>query len=70
MEGFMSESEMEAIVLKQHGLRIESQMRQYVLERLASASGPFPIIGGDARTGVPRRQMIDPKSLPAAWAAT
>jgi hypothetical protein len=37
-------------------------MHEY-LERRASDGQPFPLIGGNARTGLPLRLMIDPAQL-------
>jgi hypothetical protein len=58
-------------MLKQYGLRIGPAMGRYVLEQLARArTGSsvtlFPVIGGDARTGVPRRTIIPAQELLAA----
>ena len=58
-------------MLKQYGLRIGPAMGRYVLEQLSRArTGPsvrlFPVIGGDARTGVPKRQVIPAQELLAA----
>jgi hypothetical protein len=48
-------------------LRIESEMAAYLFAN-AGATSSIPVIGADARTGVPRRQMIEPRAL-AAWLA-
>jgi hypothetical protein len=48
-------------MLAQFGIRIEPAMSQYVLRQLEDASSgaaSFPVMGGDARTGVPVRRMI------------
>jgi hypothetical protein len=46
-------------MLAQFGIRIEPEMSRYVLRRLAAPAGEtFPIMGGDARTGVPVRRLI------------
>ena len=55
----------EALV-KHYGIRVEPHMRKYVLARLRDAGAALaqiPVIGGDARTGVPLRAMIDPTVL-------
>lgn len=50
-------------LLEQHGLRVEVEMSAYVLRHLkhstAPRSGRLPVIGGNARTGVPMRQWIE-----------
>jgi len=49
-------------MLAQFGLRIEPAMSEYVARQIgntASSSGAsFPVMGGDARTGVPVRRFI------------
>ncbi len=46
-------------LLAQFGIRIEPAMSRYVLRRLANGAGDgLPIMGGDARTGVPVRRVI------------
>jgi hypothetical protein len=57
-------------LLSQYGLRIDPVMGEYVLANLRSAgSGSLPVIGGDARTGVPMRTTIDLDALAAAEGA-
>ena len=48
------------LVLDHAGLRIEPIMGQYVARRLGETPGAqsIPIIGGDARTGVPVRVSV------------
>ena len=48
-------------LLDAHGIVVEPEMTQYVARRLAEtdAAAPFHIIGGDARTGVPVRKVVD-----------
>ncbi len=46
-------------LLSQYGLRIDPAMGEYVAKNLSAAT-PFPVIGGDARTGIPSRINIDP----------
>jgi hypothetical protein len=58
----VTEAELQASVLKRHGLRIEPQMARYALGRLADWP-ELALIGVDARTGVPRRQIIPRDSL-------
>lgn len=54
-------------LLSEYGLRIDPAMGEYVLSNLQSSrSGSLPVIGGDARTGVPTRTMIDLSTLAGA----
>ena len=58
----MDAAEVRARMLAQFGLRIEPTMSEYVARQLgntASSSGAsFPVMGGDARTGVPVRRLV------------
>jgi hypothetical protein len=64
-------------MLAQFGLRIEPEMSRYVLRQLAdrpAGETSFPVMGGDARTGVPVRRFVPaaafadagPSSTPAS----
>jgi hypothetical protein len=48
-------------LLDAHGIVVEHEMTQYVARRLteSDAAAPFHVIGGDARTGVPVRKIVD-----------
>ena len=49
-------------MLDAYGIRVEPQMSEYVLRQLRNAAGALrelPVIGGEARTGVPVRKVID-----------
>jgi hypothetical protein len=55
-------------MLESYGIRVEPQMSEYVLRRLKQAGdalsgASFHVIGGDARTGMPIRKMIDSANL-------
>ena len=55
-------------ILEQYQIRVDPSMSQYVLKRLEQASAALrnasiPIMGGQARTGVPVREFIDPSKL-------
>jgi hypothetical protein len=53
-------------LLEYYGIRVEPEMGRYVLRRLAQAGSALrelPVIGGNARTGVPVRLLIDPSRL-------
>ena len=63
--------DLQRLFLRQHGIRIEPEMAHYVLRCLsrggtapaAPIGAPVPIMGADARTGLPLRQVIDLTSL-------
>ena len=61
-------------MLAQFGMRIEPAMSRYVVRQLgntASSSGAsFPVMGGDARTGVPVRRLIPAAAFDVAPPAT
>jgi hypothetical protein len=51
-------------MLDAYGVRVEPQMSEYVIRRMdQDALASMPIIGGDAKTGVPVRMSIDPAKL-------
>jgi hypothetical protein len=54
-------------ILDRYGIRVEPAMSEYALRKLRAASAlrnaSFAIMGGDARTGIPVRQMINPSDL-------
>ncbi len=58
----MNAGDVRTRMLVQFGMRIEPAMSRYVVRQLgntASSSGAsFPVMGGDARTGVPVRRLI------------
>ena len=51
------------LVRDRFGLQIGPEMTQYLAARTADSIQPIPIIGEDARTGIPRRQIVDPQLL-------
>lgn len=59
----MDESELRLLIRDRLGLRIEPEMSKYVLRRAGESDQPIAVIGSDARTGMPRRQMVDPNFL-------
>jgi len=62
----MELSDVQKRLLDFYGIRVEPEMGRYVLRRLQQAGGALrelPVIGGNARTGVPVRMMIDPAAL-------
>lgn len=71
----MDEATIRELMLARHGLRIDPEMGRYVFRRLTAgplapevSARTIPIIGVDARTGVPLRQFVDLNTLqpPAA----
>ncbi len=60
------------LILERFGIRVEEQMSAYVLRKIDQAGGALPkgssfaVMGGDARTGVPVRQMISASDLTGA----
>jgi hypothetical protein len=59
-------AELQQRILDAYGVIVEPHMAKYVLRRLAQAGTALrelPVIGGNARTGVPVRMSIDPSRL-------
>jgi hypothetical protein len=56
----MNEHEIRRRLLARFGLRVRPEMTRYILAQLGESDGPneFPIIAGDARTGVAIRRSI------------
>ena len=47
-------------MLDAHGMIVEEQMTRFVEKRLSTGDvNDFHVIGGDARTGVPVRKVVD-----------
>ena len=64
----MDLSELQRRLLQHYGLRVEDEMGRYVLRRLTLAGqalAELPVIGGDARTGMPLRISVSSTSLRA-----
>jgi hypothetical protein len=62
----MEARDIEARLLSQYGIRVDPEMQQYVarkLQQAGSALRQLPVIGGEARTGLPRRVMVDLKTF-------
>ena len=58
----MTESQVQASVLSRYGLRIEEPMARVAIQKM-TGKGEIAVIGVDARTGVPRRQIIQRDAL-------
>ena len=56
----MSDDQIRQAMVHNFGLRIQTNMAQYVRRRLfdGGAQRAIPVIGGDARTGVAIRKII------------
>ena len=55
-------------MLRDHNLRIEAEMSKYVAQQFADVQngltlGAIPVIGGNARTGMPLRKTIELTAL-------
>ena len=62
----MDLTEVRRRLLQHYGLRVEDEMGRYVLGRLTQAGqalAELPVIGGDARTGMPLRISVSSASL-------
>jgi hypothetical protein len=59
----MSQDELQEKIRRHLGLRIDSEMSKYVAGKLKASESPVAIIGGDARTGIPRRVTVDASQL-------
>ncbi len=67
----MDETTIRRQVLALHGLRIDPEMEKYVFRRLSEAAQlasavsarTIPVIGVDARTGMPLRSFVDLRTL-------
>ncbi|MGD0390686.1 MAG: hypothetical protein ABSC42_17210 [Tepidisphaeraceae bacterium] len=59
----MQDSDLRLLVRDRLRLRIEPEMCKYLLRRSADSDQPLAVIGGDAHTGVPRREILDPRLL-------
>ncbi len=63
----MDQSRIGPLLLQELKIRVGPAMAAYIARRLAEAkddpSQPIPVMGGDARTGVPVRRLVDPRVL-------
>jgi hypothetical protein len=67
-------ADVQRLFLRQFKLRIEPEMARYVLRHMnqgtaappttiATIAATLPVMGADARTGVPLRQFVAPQDL-------
>ena len=67
----MDAGEVRRRMLGQFGTRIEPAMSAYVARQLAKPGATsFPVMGGDARTGVPVRRFVPVAAFAAGEGAT
>ena len=65
----MDGDEIRKRMLDNYGIRVEPHMSEYVLRRLSQAGDALrelPVIGGEARTGMPVRAIVDLTKLQQA----
>jgi hypothetical protein len=67
----VDEKEVQRRLLARFNLRAGDETARYVLRRLTgadadAAAAPIPVMGGDARTGVAVRVLVDPDRLSGA----
>ena len=56
----MDASDVQRQILQRYGIRVEPAMSDYAFCKLRGKNAPsFAIMGGDARTGIPVRHMIN-----------
>jgi hypothetical protein len=68
----VDKAEMEKRILDAYGIRLEPQTLAYLQQQLDSPNRPatIAVMGGDARTGVPVRAMIDPMTFSSSPSAS
>ena len=66
----MDERTLRECVLRAYRLRIEPEMTRYALRQIQSGAAKFPLLGGDARTGVPTRAVVSASSLTSSEVQT
>jgi len=70
----MDAIEIQKRILDRYRIRVEPAMSEYAVRKLAQTANPsrktsFPVMGGDARTGIPVCQLISPNDLSDAHPA-
>ena len=65
--GAMTADEVQRLFLHRLNLRIGRETAAYVLRRTqgSSAALAFPVMGGNARTGIPVRILVEPSQVTA-----
>ncbi len=59
----MEETELRLLMRDRAGLRIGVEMGKYFLLKAGELKEPVAVIGCDARTGLPRREVVDLRAL-------
>ena len=59
----MNDADLRQTLRDRFGLRIEPEMGAYLLGKSAESDQLVPVFGSDARTGVPRREIVDVRLL-------
>jgi len=60
----MNEQEMTEHLRTHFGWRVGPHTARYIATRLQSAGAkPFPVLVTDARTGLPRRDLLEPQAF-------
>ena len=62
----MGLEELQQRLLNRYRIRVEAEMGQYLLRQIARKNRgavELPVIGGESRTGMPLRLMINPADL-------
>jgi hypothetical protein len=68
-EDAVAVADVQARMLLAYGIRVGPEMGRYVLKNLelaGRAMRELPVIGGEARTGMPLRITVDPEKLLAS----
>jgi hypothetical protein len=58
----VDETRLHEALLRHYRLRVDTQTMRYILQRLPEGN-KFPVLGGDAMTGIPQRVTLDPSLL-------
>jgi hypothetical protein len=61
----MEDAELRLLMRDRVGIRIGHEMGKYLLAKFGESKGNVAVIGSDARTGLPRREVVDLRALRA-----
>lgn len=65
----MSQDQLQTLVLQQLSLRIGPETAAYLARHLAHPAAALPLMGGEARTGAPRRLILSSQQQAALQSA-
>jgi hypothetical protein len=65
----MNESELKQLLRDRLAVRVDDETIRYLLRKRDGAHKPIEFFGADARTGVPRREIFDPRIFSAGSSA-